>query len=196
MKPFLTVTLVAFTAAVAGTPGGGSSPSGGDDSKLEGWFALGAAAAVAGILIWDIISDSAREEASSDSGAREVVPTGIEWASLRPAPGEDTVIGISVFPGNDGWNLAHYFQQLLLPLEDRGYLFPGGPMNLGATTPERQAAMARDFFECDRFVAATDSSLALLDGEGARTWVFPMAGWDSAGTRSAALDLMSVVSGN
>jgi hypothetical protein len=192
----LTAAAVVFIAAQARAGSGEGASSAGDDGvELEGWIALGAAAVVAGILIWDVMSDSGGESAPSDSAAAAVVPTGIEWTSLRPLRDGATVVGVSVFPGDDGWNLAQYFQQLLLPLEDRGYLFAGDPMNLGPLEARQQAALAGDFFECTWFVAALDSSLELLDVEGRRIWSFPVAGWDSAGTRSAALDLMGSVSG-
>lgn len=190
----LTVLVMVLALAVSayGTPAGsgGGTSSSSDDTNLEGWFALGAAALVAGLLIWDIVSDSRQEQAVASEASSSIQETGIDWETLQGVPLNDLVIGVSVFPARNGWALAQYFQQLLLPLEDEGFAFGGDPVNLGSLSPSEQAAMAGDFLEYSWFIAAEDHSILLFTGGAAPVWSAPVASWDSVSIRNAALDLM------
>lgn len=185
--PCILLTLLASAyAAPAGSGGGGSSPA--DDTSLEGWFALGAAALVAGILIWDIFRDSGDESAPPETPAGE---TGVDWAALQPVPTLPVVLGVSVLPGHDGWHTAQYLQKLLLPLEDHGFRFGGDPVDFGRLPPHQQARMAMDFLGYTWFLAAGDSCLLLYTGHGEPSWERSLPGWDSLSVRNAALDLLT-----
>lgn len=187
------VMLLTLAASAWGTPAGsgGGTSSASEETNLEGWFAIGAAALVAGLLVWDIISDSRSE---TPAGPPEPLPllqdTGIDWEGLRDGPVNQPVIGVSVFPSENGWALAQYFQQLLLPLEENGCLFGGDPVDLGRMSPAEQAAMAGDFLQLSWFIAAEGRSLLLFTGGETPAWSSTVASWDSASVRSAALDLL------
>jgi|GEM_PF-4517989 len=49
------VFLVSTTAGAFPAGSGGGSSSDSENASIEGWLALGAAALVAGILIWDVV---------------------------------------------------------------------------------------------------------------------------------------------
>ncbi len=194
MKNGFAAVLILLTAlgsygSPAGSGGGGSSSS--DDSNLEGWFALGAAALVAGILIWDVIRDSRAETADDTIAALE--GTGVDWTALSTHTDEAAVLGISVFPGTDGLHLARYFQKLLLPLEDRGFVFGGEPLNLGSISLTEQAAMAEDFLGINWFIASDEGSLYLFTGGAEPVWERTLSSWDSLSVRNAAADFLGAV---
>lgn len=186
------VFLVSTTAGAFPAGSGGGSSSGSEDESIEGWLALGAAALVAGFLIWDVLRDSGEAREVTPEAMSTVDSTGIDWAHLQEGPQESAlVIGVSVFPGENGWTLAQYFQKLLLPLEDDGFTFGGDPVNLGAISMTEQAAMADDFLGYSWFVAAGDSSLTLFTQGQTPAWSVPVTTWDSVSVRNAAVELLT-----
>lgn len=191
----VTLTVVFLVSATAGAfpagSGGGSSSSA-EDVNIEGWLALGAAVLVAGFLIWDVVRDSGEARTVTPEASSTVDSTGIDWAHLQTGSLDSAVvIGVSVFPGEDGWTLAQYFQKLLLPLEDDGFTFGGDPVNLGAIPMTEQAAMAEDFLGFSWFVAAGDSSLNLITRGQTLAWTTPVNSWDSISVRNAAIELLT-----
>lgn len=186
------VFLVSATAGAFPSGSGGASSSDSEDASIEGWLAIGTAVLVASFLIWDIVRDSGETPAVVPDSAATLDSTGVDWAHLQTGPPESSVvIGVSVFPGGNGWNLAHYFQQLLLPLEDEGFTFGGDPVDLGAIPLIEQAAMADDFLGFSWFVAADDSSMHLFTGGLTPSWSVPVASWDSVSVRRAAVGLLT-----
>jgi hypothetical protein len=186
------VFLVSTTAGAFPAGSGSGSSSGSEDENIEGWLALGAAAMVAGLLIWDIVRDTEETPTVTPEASETVDSTGIDWANLQAVPLESAVvIGVSVFPGGNGWELAQYFQKLLLPLEDEGFTFGGDPVNLGAISMTEQAAMAEDFLGFSWFVAADDSSLNLFTRDQTPAWSAPVTSWDSLSVRNAAVELLT-----
>lgn len=186
------VFLVSTTAGAFPAGSGSGSSSGSEDENIEGWLALGAAAMVAGLLIWDIVRDTEETPTVTPEASETVDSTGIDWAHLQAVPPESAiVIGVSVFPGGHGWELAQYFQKLLLPLEDEGFTFGGDPVNLGAISMTEQAAMAEDFLGFSWFVAADDSSLNLFTRDQTPAWSATVTSWDSLSVRNAAVELLT-----
>lgn len=186
------VFLVSATAGAFPAGSGGGSSSGSEDASIEGWLALGAASMVAGLLIWDILRDQGESPAVVPDTAATLDSTGVDWAHLQTGlPESSVVIGVSVFPGGNGWNLAQYFQKLLLPLEEEGFTFGGDPVDLGAIPMAEQAAMADDFLGYTWFVAANDSSVNIFTGGQTPSWSAPMASWDSVSVRNAAVALLT-----
>ncbi|MFO7625763.1 MAG: hypothetical protein R6V62_00730 [Candidatus Fermentibacteraceae bacterium] len=186
------VFLVSTTASAFPAGSGGGSTSDSEDENIEGWLALGAAVLVAGFLIWDVVRDSGEVQAVAPEASEAVDSTGIDWAHLQATPQESAVlIGVSVFPGENGWGLAQYFQKLLLPLEDEGFTFGGDPVNLGDIPMTEQAAMAYDFLGFSWFVAAGDSSLNLFTRDQTLAWSAAVTSWDSVSVRAAAVELLT-----
>ncbi len=186
------VFLVSTTAGAFPTGSGGGSSSDSENASIEGWLALGTAALVAGILIWDVLRDSGESRTVEPEASSTVDSTGIDWAHIQTGPQESAaVIGVSVFPGENGWTLAQYFQKLLLPLEDNGFTFGGDPVNLGAIPIAEQAAMAEDFLGFSWFVAAGDSSLNLFTRGQTLAWSAQLTSWDSVSVRNAAVELLT-----
>jgi len=186
------VFLVSTTAGAFPSGSGSGSSSDSSDESIEGWLALGAAAMVVGLLIWDVLRDNGETPAVTPEALETVDSTGIDWTQLQAGPVESAVsIGVSVFPGENGWSLAQYFQKLLLPLEDEGFTFGGDPVNLGAIPIAEQAAMADDFLGFSWFVAAGDSSLNLFTRGQTVVWSTRVASWDSLSVRNAAVELLT-----
>jgi len=186
------VFLMSTTAGAFPSGSGSGSSSDSADESIEGWLALGAAAMVAGLLIWDVLRDNGETPAVTPEALETVDSTGIDWTQLQAGPVESAVsIGVSVFPGENGWSLAQYFQKLLLPLEDEGFTFGGDPVNLGAIPMAEQAAMADDFLGFSWFVAAGDSSLNLFTRGQTVVWSTRVASWDSLSVRNAAVELLT-----
>lgn len=187
----LLIPLLSLTAYAAPASSGGGGSSGSDDSNIDGWLALGAAAIVAGILIWDIFRDSEPDDAPAHSTVTpDPQETGIDWTALHPSMEDPLILGVSVFPGDRGWSLAQYFQQLLLPLEDRGVFFTGDPINFGGMPPSQQAAMAGDFLGCTWYLAPGSESLLLFDRGAGPVWETAVPQWDSVSVRNAAIEFL------
>ena len=85
------VFLLSTTAGAFPAGSGGGSSSGSEEESIEGWLALGAAALVAGFLIWDVLRDSGEVQAVAPDASEAVDSTGIDWAHLQTAPLESTL---------------------------------------------------------------------------------------------------------
>jgi hypothetical protein len=202
MAAALLLGSVSATASPLGEPGGG----GGEDEGIvdaDLILAAGATAVVVGLIVYDILSDSAREEAAADTASASVEDTGIDWSSVEVSTGDTTpsdeedeeetaalTVVIEAFPGSGGTAAAAEIADGLgLLLAGTRFDVRPSPVSIGSGyTPEEKARMASDFFSSDVFVSmepADDGTwrVAVLDDAGDELAAAPMTDPTAQGVR-------------
>jgi hypothetical protein len=164
-----TALLLAGAAAHAsplGDPGGGSGEEESDSANL--YLALGATTVVVGIIVYDIISDAAREDAgAADSSAAPVEDTGVDWESVPVAGGgssegddgeptsETLSLVVEALPGEGGGRTADGMASRLgANLADTPVEVDPSSVSIGrGYTRAEKARMVYDFFSADLFLS-------------------------------------------
>ena len=194
------LVLVLTGASIVQASGGGSGGDESEDGNIDVYLALGAAALIGAILIFDVFSGP-EGTAVGEAVAVEnpvVQDTGIDWDSIieeLPPP----VIAVSVFPSaSGGGETALRFLRYLGEYqgEETFEIYPD-PISIGLGSPAEESVLAGEFFGAGYFVTSTESDsglvLSLYSGSQGPLWSFCTADADSLALRQAASDLAEIV---
>ncbi|MCK5785099.1 MAG: hypothetical protein KAH54_00925 [Candidatus Sabulitectum sp.] len=186
--------LLAFTNIAVAHPfasgGGGTSSS--EETDLT-WIILGVVVVgVGALLITDILTDDSRDSQDALTGETEeplTEETGVNWEQLSGNTEEDMLplVAVSVFPGNNGRDLADYFSNLIAPGNNLYYTIYSSPVSFGQMDPAEAASTGFSFLDCQWFVTNDASGLKLYSEDATDPlWLFSSTVWDSLTIREAS----------
>lgn len=170
--------------------GGGGTSSSSEEADLTLIILVVIVAGVGTLFLTDILSEDSAD--SQDTLGNEGIvteETGVNWDQLtgdqqfNPLP----LIAVSVFPGENGRNLATYFSNLITQGNGLYYDIYSSPVSFGEMDASEAAETGFSFLSCQLFIAAGSSGLELYsDDSDAPVWFFNTADWDSSAVREAS----------
>ncbi len=203
--PVLRLWLIAFAltgASVVQASGGGPGDEEAGDDNISVYLALGAAAIIGAILIFDIFSgpeggDPAMEAVTETEKVTGSDSTGVDWDSVI-AGIEPPLVVVSVFPASSGGGeAASLFLELLAAAHGHTFAVYPDPISLGLDSPSEESALAGEFFGADFFVTARETDTGLLlqlyRGMDGPVWSYQTTATDARTLELAADDLAAMV---
>lgn len=186
--------LLVFTNIAVAHPfdSGGGSTSSSEETDLTMIILLVVVVGLGALFVTDILTDNANDSRNAFTGDDEEllnVETGVNWGQLNDNAEQDPlpIVAISVFPGDNGRNLAGYFSNLIIQGNGLYYDLYSAPVSFGQMDPSEAAATGFSFLDCQWFIATGSSGLE-LHNENSETplWLFNTTQWDSAAVRDAS----------
>jgi hypothetical protein len=188
----LFLVLLLASASVVHASGGGGSGDESGDGNIDVYLALGAAALLGAILVFDIFSGpegSGAQEAPAPVTDPLIEDTGVDWESVTTEPVPSTV-AVSTFISTGDTDLSPVFLQYLSEALPEGFEVHPDPITLGLGSPEEEAGMAQEFFGAGYFVTASgspsDLEILLYSGTEGLLWSYPVGAPDEAKLQEAA----------
>jgi len=188
----LAAVLTCATAVQAS--GGGSGDSDPNDSNVDVYLALGAAAIIGAILVFDMLSGPEPEaSAEVETEVPPVEDTGVDWASVEQETRHPTVAVSLLPPSGTGSDTGVLFLQYLSDASGGSFDVYPDPLSLGQGSPSEESALAEEFFGAGYFVAVAVSDsglvLSLFRGSEGPMWAWTVDPADTTSLRTAAADL-------
>ncbi len=163
------------SAAFADDPSGSGGDSG-IDSVSGAYIAIGAGALIAGLLLWDALTDESADQGMETQPVEQAGSTGIDWSTVSPEQGVSGLIAVSALDPS----LLETASLLVVELDGlSGYPVYGEPVELGGASGRDAFTLAKDFFgagflvtlspEADSMRIEVHGPDGLLDSRGART---------------------------
>lgn len=173
----------------------GSSGGSGGSSFSGGLIAVGAGALIAGLLLWDALSDDGGETVEPGVNLQDVPgSTGIDWASVAPLDGgSDDLVAVSA-TDRGLYGAASALVRELDALS--GYPVYGEPVELGGASGPEAFSLAASFFEAGWLVVLVpeaDSMRVEVYGSGGLKGAFT---GDPADAGAAAERVVGVLAGS
>lgn len=163
------------SAAFADDPSGSGGDSG-IESVSGAYIAIGAGALIAGLLLWDALTDENADQGGEALAVEQEGTTGIDWSTVTPEQDAGVLIAVSALDPS----LLQTASLLVVELDGlSGYPVYGEPLELGGASGRDAFALSRDFFgagflvtlspEADSMRVEIQGPEGLLDSRGART---------------------------
>lgn len=143
--------------------GGGGGTNEEDDSNAMTYITIGLVVLVGGLFVVDIITSSDEETVPVDISAVGIVDTGVNWDAL-PSNVNLITVGVSVFPGESGSNIAMEFINVLNELAGDNITVYDDPLDLGMDSADRRATIASEYFGVDYLIFQVDNPDSLQYG--------------------------------
>jgi hypothetical protein len=188
------LVLVLACATLVQAAGGGSGGDDPNDSNVDVYLALGAAAIIGAILVFDMLSGP--EPQASDTveiTAPLIEDTGVDWTDVTSETQVPTVV-VSVFPpSGTGIGTGPLFLEYLRLASGASFDVYPDPLDLGHGSPSEESALAEEFFGAGYFVAGASSDsglvLSLFRGTEGPVWTRTVSPADTSSLHGAAADL-------
>ncbi len=169
---------------------GGGAESSSDETDLTMVILIVVVAGVGALLVTDILSDDDGSDTFRDEEEAVLTEeTGVNWENLGNSDEAEILplLAISVFPGENGSNLANYFSSLIVQGDDLYYTTYSSAVSFGSMEPLEAAHTGFSFLDCQWFIAADSSGLMLYtETEESPAWFINPASWDSSSVREAS----------
>ena len=169
--------------------GGGGSSSADDESNLAIILMTVVLVGVSALFVTDILADKSQNTSSVNTDEIESEETGVNWEQLSNNSDEDSLplMALSIFPGENGRNLAAYFSSLINQGDGIYFDNYSAPVSFGQMDPVEAAETGFSFLNCQWFIATTVSGFELYSEDTDRPiWTFQASTWDSLMVREAA----------
>ncbi len=180
--------------------GGGSSSS--EETDLTMIIMIVVIAGVGALLLTDILSDDSTNSQDALAGGEEEIlneETGVNWEQLNGSEQQETLplVAVSVFPGENGRDLASYFSNLIAQGNGLYYDVYSAPVAFGEMSSAEAAATGFAFLDCQWFIAAASSGLELRSEDSDEpVWFFNSTEWDSTTVRDASASFLEFSMGS
>jgi hypothetical protein len=198
----LPIVLVFTCASVsyAAGPGGSGDESG--DGNIDVYLALGAAAIIGAILVFDVFSGPEGGSLVAEEVVEPAPPiedTGVDWESVTPEEPDIPVVAVSIFPSPSGESdTASLFLSYLSAAGGESMEVYPEPLALGTGSPSEESALAGEFFGAGYFLVSSETGsgidLNLYSGTEGPLWTYTIGGSDSLLLKQAAENLAGFVS--
>jgi hypothetical protein len=179
--------------------GGSESPS--EETDITLIILVVVVAGVGALLVSDILSDNDENSGNTFPDEEDVVlteETGVNWNDLgsngevEPLP----LLAVSVFPEENGKDLADYFSSLINQGDMLYYQVYPSPVSFGTMEPSEAARTGFSFLDCQWFITADSSGLMLYtETEESPAWFFNPVSWDSTTVREASSSFLQFAMG-
>ena len=186
--------LLVFSNLAVASPfaSGGGTESSSEETDLTLIILVVVVAGVGALIVSDILSDDDENSDDAYRDGEEVVlteETGVNWDNLGGSSEPETLplLAISVFPGENGSDLANYFSSMIVQGDDLYYTTYPSPVSFGNMELSEAARTGFSFLDCQWFIAADSTGLELYTETGENpAWFFNPAAWDSTTVREAS----------
>lgn len=158
----LLISLFIFSCPVMGA-GGGSGESEVGDSNTMTYITIGLIVLVGGFFIVDVLTSSGEETVPADTVSDQIIETGVNWDQVL-LENKLITIAVSVFPGENGSNIAMQFINALNELVSDNIAVFDNPLDLGTDSAVDRVTIAREFFGVDYLIFQVDNSETLQYG--------------------------------
>jgi hypothetical protein len=177
---------------------GGGTQSSSEETDLTMVILGIVVAGVVTLMVSDILLDKNSDSSSVPLyGETEpiVEETGVNWNNLNSGEEEPLpLLAISVFPGENGKNLANYFSSLIDQGDMLYYQVYPSPVAFGSMESLQAAETGFSFLNCQWFIAADSTGLTLYTANSdSSAWLFGTIVQDSTTVRNASSSFMEFV---
>jgi hypothetical protein len=199
ISSILLISIALMGSSLVQASGGGPAGDEAGDDNMDVYLALGAAAIIGAILIFDVFSgpESVDVAVETVTETPPIISTGVDWDSVIEDI-DPLLLAVSVFPASSGGNeTASLFIESLTAAHHQTFEVYPDPLNLGLYSPAEEAVLAGEFFSADLFITVREADTGLLlqlyRGTEGPLWSFQTTGTDALTLQQAAGNLAAML---